>query len=82
MLEVLQGASTWVGLIELILAIIITVLVLLQAKGSDLSAMMGGADSGSSYRTKRGLEVVMHNWTIWLSVVFFIWTLITFIAVG
>ena len=82
MLEVIQGASTWIGLIELILSIIITVLVLLQAKGSDLSAMMGGADNSSSYRTKRGLEVVMHNWTIWLSVVFFIWTLITFIAVG
>ena len=82
MLTFLQSFSTWIGLIELILAVIITVLVLLQAKGSDLSAMMGGGDSSSSYRTKRGLEMVLHKWTIWLSVVFFIWALLTFLAVG
>ena len=82
MLETLQNFGTWIGLIELILAVIITVLVLLQAKGSDLSAMMGGGDSSSSYRTKRGLEAYLHRWTIYLSVVFFVWTLITFIAVG
>ena len=82
MLTFLQNASTWFGLIEIILAVVLTVLVLLQAKGSDLSAMMGGGDSGSSYRTKRGLEVVIHRWTIWLSVVFFVMTVLTFVSMG
>lgn len=82
MLAFLQSFSTWFGLIEIILAVILTVMVLLQAKGSDLSAMMGGGDSGSSYRTKRGLEVVLHNWTIYLSIVFFVVTLLTFISLG
>ena len=82
MLNFLQSFSTWFGLIEIILAVVLTVLVLLQAKGSDLSAMMGGGDSGSSYRTKRGLEVVIHKWTIWLSAVFFVMTVLTFVSMG
>ena len=82
MLAFLQSFSTWFGLIEIILAVILTVMVLLQAKGNDLSAMMGGGDSSSSYRTKRGLEVILHRWTIYLSVVFFVVTLLTFISLG
>ena len=82
MLAFLQSFSTWFGLIEIILAVILTVMVLLQAKGNDLSAMMGGGDSGSSYRTKRGLEIVLHRWTIYLSIVFFVVTLLTFISLG
>ncbi|MFT5194406.1 MAG: preprotein translocase subunit SecG [Cellvibrionaceae bacterium] len=82
MLAFLQSFSTWFSLIEIILAILITVLVLLQAKGSDLSSMMGGGDSSSSYRTKRGLEVVLHNWTIYLSILFFVMTIATFLSLG
>ena len=82
MLAFLQSFSTWFGLIEIILAVILTVMVLLQAKGSDLSAMMGGGDSSSSYRTKRGLEVILHKWTIYLSFIFFIVTILTFISLG
>lgn len=82
MLEFLQSFALWFGLIEIILAVILTVMVLLQAKGSDLSAMMGGGDSSSSYRTKRGLEVVLHRWTMYLSALFFVMTILTFISLG
>lgn len=82
MLSFLQNFATWFGLIEIILAITLIVLVLLQAKGSDLSALLGGGDSSSNYRTKRGLEKVIHQWTIYLSIVFFIVTILTFISIG
>lgn len=82
MLTFLQNFSTWFGLIEIVLAVTLIVLVLLQAKGSDLSALMGGADAGSSYRTKRGLEAILHRWTIYLSIIFFVVTILTFVSIG
>ncbi|MDJ0753706.1 MAG: preprotein translocase subunit SecG [Ardenticatenaceae bacterium] len=77
----LQAFAPWLSAIELILSIVLTVLVVLQSRGSDLSSFMGG-DSGGSFRTKRGIEAVMHQWTIYLSIVFFIVTLLTFISLG
>ena len=81
MLSFLQNFATWFALIEIVLAVVMIVLVLLQAKGSDMSALLGG-DSSSSFRTKRGLEVVIHRWTIYLSIVFFVVTILTFISMG
>lgn len=77
----LQAFAPWLSAVELILAVVLTVMVVLQARGSDLSSFMGG-DSSSSFRTKRGIEAVMHQWTIYLSIVFFIVTLLTFISLG
>lgn len=79
----LQPWAPYLSAIEIILAITLTVLVLLQTKGSDLGGFMGGSgDTSSSYRTKRGAEMIIHRITIWLSVVFFVVTFFCFIAWG
>lgn len=54
--------------IQIILSITITVLVLLQAKGSGLGSAFG--DGGGIYRTRRGVEKILYQATIAISVIF------------
>jgi preprotein translocase subunit SecG len=75
------GFAPYLMVVEIVLAIVLTILVLLQAKGSDLGGFMGG-DSSSGYRTRRGIDSTMHRATIGFGVAFFISTLLTFIAMG
>jgi preprotein translocase subunit SecG len=78
-----QPWAPYLGVAEIILAIALTVLVLLQTKGSDLGGMLGGgSDQGGSFRTRRGVEKTMHQVTIYTAVVFFIVTLFAFLAWG
>lgn len=74
--------APYLGAIEIVLAIVITILVLLQSKGSDLSALTGGGGSGERFGTRRGAEALMHRITIITSIIFFITTLLTFVAMG
>jgi len=65
---------TFLGVIELILAILVMLGVLLQTpKASGLGGTIGGGgDSGGGYRTKRGLEKNLFYTTIGLAVLFVI----------
>ncbi|MGB3714913.1 MAG: preprotein translocase subunit SecG [Candidatus Promineifilaceae bacterium] len=75
--------APYLAVAEIILAIVIIALVLLQAKGTDLGGFMGGGgDTSSGYRTRRGIEVTLHRATVGFSVAFFVCTLLTFIAFG
>lgn len=79
----LSSLAPYFGVAEIILAIVLTVLVLLQTKGADLGGFLGGSgDSGGSFRTRRGVEATMHRVTIICAVVFFINTLLAFLAWG
>ena len=78
----LQPLAPYLGAIEIVMAIVLVALVVLQSKGSDMSAFMGGGGGGDSFRTKRGLEATLHRVTIWFSVVFFIVTILAFVAWG
>lgn len=73
--------APYLGVILIILSVVMVVMVVLQAKGNDISGIVGG-ESSSTFRTKRGLELVLYQWTIYLSFAFFIITFITFIAMG
>lgn len=57
-------------LIQIVLAILITILILLQSQGKGLSGALG--DVGGFYRTRRGLEKFIFVLTIALSVLFVI----------
>lgn len=74
--------APYLGVAEIILAIVLVALVLLQAKGTDLGGFMGGDTSSGGYRTRRGIEVTLHRATAGFSVAFFICTLLAFIAFG
>lgn len=71
------------NLIEIILAISLVVLVLFQTKGNDLGGFFGGGGGDfGSFRTRRGIEATLHRVTIICSILFFINTIFTFLAMG
>ncbi len=53
---------------QIISAILLVVVILMQQRGSGLSGLFGG--SGDVYRSKRGVEKILFRATIALSVVF------------
>ena len=53
---------------QIIIAILLITVILIQSKGSGLSSLFGGSDT--VYRTKRGAEKFMHYLTIILSIAF------------
>ncbi|MBU1160577.1 MAG: preprotein translocase subunit SecG [Patescibacteria group bacterium] len=57
-------------IIQLIIAILLTITILLQNRGSGLSEVFGG--SSHVYLTKRGLEKKLFIATIVFSILFFI----------
>ncbi len=80
---ILSGFANYFGIIEIILAIVLAILVLMQTKGADLGSFMGGGGGdGGSFRTRRGVEATMHNVTKIVAALFFLNTLFTFIAYG
>jgi preprotein translocase subunit SecG len=76
------GFAPYLMVVEIVLAIVMVVLVILQAKGSDLGGFMGGGDSSSGFRTRRGIESTMHSATIGFAIAFFVCTFLTFISMG
>lgn len=54
-----------------VISVFIIVLVLLQSKGSGVSAVFGGGDS-NAYRTRRGAERIVFITTIVLVVLWFV----------
>ncbi len=64
-----------VQIIQIILAITLVVLVLLQTKGGGLGGIFGG--DGGVYRTRRGIEKTIHQATIGISIIFFLISLIS-----
>lgn len=57
-------------LVQIILSIALITLVLLQGKGGGLGGIFGG--DNSVYKTRRGVEQLLHQVTIVLSGVFFL----------
>ena len=60
--------QTALNILQIVTAIILSALVLLQQKGSGLGSAFGGG--GEVYTTKRGAEKVIYNATILFSIVF------------
>jgi preprotein translocase subunit SecG len=73
--------STYLNLAQIIVAIALTVLIMLQTKGAALGSVFGRSDS-AVYKTRRGVEKTVFNATIGLSVVFFIMAMVTVMAIG
>jgi preprotein translocase subunit SecG len=63
------------NIVQLILAIFLIVLILLQAKGSGFSGAAGG-DNRSIFSTRRGLELRLFQFTIIFAAIFVIISLI------
>ena len=68
--------ATALDLVQIILAVLLIALVLLQSKGSGLGGIFG-QDTGSVYRTRRGVERRLYQLTIIAAVSFFLVALIS-----
>jgi len=60
--------SQIISIFQIVLAVLITVAILLQQRGSGMGGAFGGG--GASYFAKRGLEKILFIATIILSVIF------------
>lgn len=58
----MQTLKTFLPIIEVVLAVLLSAAILLQQRGTGLSATFGG--DGNIYRTKRGIEKIVFNATI------------------
>jgi protein translocase SecG subunit len=66
------------NIIQITLAALLTLLILLQNKGSGLSEVFGG--SGNVYSTKRGIDKIFHYSTIIIGLLFFSISLVRLIS--
>jgi preprotein translocase subunit SecG len=67
-------------IVQIITAVAIIALMLLQVKGSGLGNIFGG--EGGIYRTRRGVEKTLFQATIGLTVFFFIISLVAVAITG
>lgn len=67
--------QTAISVAVIIVSVVLTLVILLQTKGSSFSGAFGG-DTGSIYRTRRGVEKTLYQFTIGISIVFVVLTII------
>ena len=65
-----------VNLAMIVVSVVLTLLILLQTKGSSFSGAFGG-DTGSIYRTRRGVEKTLFQLTIGTAGVFLVIAIIS-----
>jgi preprotein translocase subunit SecG len=61
--------QTILNILQIILAVILILIILLQQKGAGLGGVFGG--SSNIYSTKRGIDKILHYSTIVVAVIFF-----------
>ncbi|HEX9675760.1 MAG TPA: preprotein translocase subunit SecG [Anaerolineales bacterium] len=68
--------STYLDLALVVISIALIVMVLLQSRGAGLGGLGGGDFGGSGYHVRRGVEKLVFNITIGLSILFFVLALL------
>lgn len=64
---------------QLITAVAIIVLILLQERSSGLSGVLGGSESEGFYQTRRGLEKLIFRGTVVLVLLFLILSIVNLV---
>jgi len=70
--------TLYLNIIQILVSIALIVLLILQSKGGSLSRMFGG--ESSVYRTRRGVEKTVFQFTIGLIVLFIIVSVISVVV--
>lgn len=68
--------DTTINLVVIILSVVLILVVLLQSKGSSFSGAFGG-DSSSIYKTRRGVEKTLFQFTIGIAALFLLFAIIS-----
>ncbi|MDX9953635.1 MAG: preprotein translocase subunit SecG [Anaerolineae bacterium] len=63
--------QVYLNIVQIILAVVLTVLILFEVQSSGLGGIFGGAQSGVM-RKRRGAELLLFRLTIGTSVLFFV----------
>jgi preprotein translocase subunit SecG len=71
--------ATLFYIVQIILAITLTTVILLQVKSAGLGSAFGGSDA-SIYTSRRGIDKILFQFTIVLSGVFFLTSLIVLLV--
>ena len=61
--------NTAVSIAMILISVVLILVILMQSKGSGFSGAFGGSSS-SIYRTRRGLEKTLYQFTIAVAIVF------------
>lgn len=60
----------FLSITQIVLSIVLITVILLQQRGTGLGDAFGGGGGGGVYRSKRGLEKVLHRLTVALAILF------------
>jgi preprotein translocase subunit SecG len=71
--------QVYFNIAQIVISIAVTAAVLLQIRSSGLGSVFGGTDS-AIYRTRRGVERLLFNITIGLTIAFFVITILNVIV--
>jgi preprotein translocase subunit SecG len=71
--------QVYFNIAQIVISVALTVAVLLQIRSSGLGSVFGGSDS-AVYRTRRGIERLLFNITIGLTIAFFVITILNVIV--
>jgi preprotein translocase subunit SecG len=71
--------DTALRLVMIIVSIVLILIILLQTKGSSFSGAFGG-DTSSIYRTRRGVEKTLVEFTIGVGVLFVVLAIVSSIV--
>jgi preprotein translocase subunit SecG len=74
--------DVYLNIAVIIVSIALIIAVILQSRGAGLGGLGGGDMSGGSYHSRRGIEKLLFNVTIGLSIVFFILAVFSVIQIG
>ena len=71
--------ETAINLVMIIVSLVLILVILLQTKGSSFSGAFGG-DTSSIYRTRRGVEKTLFQFTIAVAGVFVVLAIVSNVA--
>lgn len=73
--------QVYFNIAQIVISVALAAAVLLQIKSSGLGSVFGGSDS-AVYRTRRGIERLLFNITIGLTIAFFVITILNVVIVS
>ena len=74
--------SIYLNIAIIIVSIALILAVIFQSRGAGLGGLSGADMSGGSYHSRRGVEKLLFNVTIGLSITFFILAVLNVILAG
>ncbi len=74
--------ALYLNLAMIVVSIAMILIIILQSRGAGLGGLSGGDFGGTGYHVRRGIERLLFNLTIGLSVVFFALAMISVIVGG